>query len=145
MSGTILRFLKELLLDDPTAAVQLLQGMLENSAALTPIQIETLNSFNLEDDEEAFVASQVIDYIIEKFGGADLWKTKDGINWEPVTLSGFKNSRNYGIRRTVTITDEDGKDHLWIGTGNPFTGEPNGGCEVLTTAPLKSILPKKIK
>ena len=91
------------------------------------------------------MASQVIDYIIEKFGGADLWKTKDGINWEPVTLSGFKNSRNYGIRRTVTITDEDGKDHLWIGTGNPFTGEPNGGCEVLTTAPLKSILPKKIK
>jgi hypothetical protein len=145
MSGTIIRFLEELLFDDPTAAVQLLQGMLENNAALTPIQIETLNRLNLEDDEEAFVASQIIDYIIEKFGGADLWKTKDGINWEPVTLSGFKNSRNYGIRRTVTITDEDGKDHLWIGTGNPFTGEPNGGCEVLTTAPLKSILPKKKK
>jgi hypothetical protein len=57
-------------------------------------------------------------------------------------LSGFKNSLNYGIRRTVSIPDADGKDHLYIGTANPFTGMENGGCEVLMTPPIKLKGPK---
>ena len=71
-----------------------------------------------------------------------IYGTKDGINWEPVTLSGFKNPLNYGIRRTVSIPDKDGKDHLYIGTANPFTGMPKGGCEVLATPPIKFKTPK---
>ncbi|MCW4013942.1 MAG: hypothetical protein NWF07_13290, partial [Candidatus Bathyarchaeota archaeon] len=32
---------------------------------------------------------QIIAYIDKNFAGADLWKTSDGINWQPVTLNGF--------------------------------------------------------
>lgn len=32
------------------------------------------------------------------FFGGDLWKTRDGLHWEPVTLNGFGNPRNYGLR-----------------------------------------------
>lgn len=52
------------------------------------------------------------------FFGADLWKTKDGIYWEPVTLNGFDNPRNYGFRTMSKPTD----DSLLIGTANPFDG-----------------------
>ena len=142
LSGTLLRSLKNLLLADPAAAMQLLQSINANSSSFTPLQPGILNNFNLENSEQAVAASQLIDYIINKYGGADLWKTKDGINWEAVTLSGFKNPLNYGIRRTVSIPDKDGKDHLYIGTANPFTGMPNGGCEVLATPPIKFKAPK---
>ncbi|GAB6192178.1 hypothetical protein [Desulfocastanea catecholica] len=135
LSGTLLRSLQELLLEDPAAAMQLLQSMNTTSVTFTSLQLDILNKFDLHDTNQATAASQLIDYIIDMYGGADLWKTKDGINWQPVTLSGFKNPLNYGIRRTVSIPDESGKDHLYIGTANPFTGMPNGGCEVLVTPP----------
>ena len=60
-------------------------------------------------------------------GGGDLWKTKDGIHWQPITLNGFGNWRNYGFRRVVPV---DSMDALFIGTANPFTGAEGGGCEV---------------
>ena len=30
--------------------------------------------------------------------GFDLWKTRDGINWAPVSLNGLGNPHNYGVR-----------------------------------------------
>ncbi len=48
-------------------------------------------------------------------GGADLWRTKDGELWEPVTTNGFDNFYNYGIRTLVT-----NDDYLFVGTANPF-------------------------
>lgn len=137
MSGTLLRSLKELLLEDPQAATNLVQSVDDISSPFTMFPLEILNKFDFQDANQVAAASKLIDYLIEKFGGADLWKTKNGIEWEPVTLSGFKNSLNYGIRRIVPIVDEKGKEHLYIGTANPFTGIPNGGCEVLATPPVK--------
>ena len=57
----------------------------------------------------------------ERYIGFDLWKTKDGIRWEPVSLNGFNNRYNYGIRKL--FVSSEGK--LYVGTANPFQG-----CEV---------------
>jgi len=53
--------------------------------------------------------------------GFDLWKTKDGIDWIPVSLNGLGNSYNYGARKL--FLSENG--NLYLGTANPFQG-----CEV---------------
>jgi len=58
--------------------------------------------------------------MLEPFAGADLWKTNDGIHWEPVTLNGFNEPHNYGIRTMFSGS-------LYVGTANPFVGY---GCEV---------------
>lgn len=64
------------------------------------------------------------------FGGGDIWRSCDGVHWLPVTLNGFGNHLNYGIREVIPV-QKDGKDKaLAVGTANPFTGRPNGGCEV---------------
>ncbi|MFC1889682.1 hypothetical protein ACFL4G_07995 [Thermodesulfobacteriota bacterium] len=52
--------------------------------------------------------------------GTDLWKTEDGIHWEPITLNGFDNPGNYGVRAMLAT------DSLFLGTANPF-----GGLDVL--------------
>lgn len=52
--------------------------------------------------------------------GTDLWKTVDGIHWEPITLNGFHNPGNYGVRSMLAT------DSLFLGTANPF-----GGLDVL--------------
>jgi len=48
-------------------------------------------------------------------GGADLWRTREGKFWEPVTTNGFDNFYNYGIRTIVSNGQK-----LFIGTANPF-------------------------
>jgi hypothetical protein len=146
LSGTYLRLARDLLLTDPEGTMEMLQKLASQSPSLSPIQLEVIsnNKLDFKNEEHVEAVFGLIDFIIEKYGGADLWKTKDGINWEPVTLSGFKNPLNYGIRRTVPITDQDGKEHLYIGTSNPFNGSPGGGCEVLATPPpQKTKGPKK--
>jgi hypothetical protein len=70
--------------------------------------------------------SALFEQMYQHFGGGDLWRTKDGIRWYPVTLNGFDNPKNYGIRRLVPLNDKV----LAVGTANPFTGKPDGGCEV---------------
>ncbi len=50
------------------------------------------------------------------FAGADLWKTEDGIRWEPVTLNGFGNPENYGVRNMLQMNP------LYVGMSNPFEG-----------------------
>ena len=49
--------------------------------------------------------------------GADLYKTQDGTTWYPVTLTGFGDVGNYGLRTLVSTGDE-----LYAGTTNPFDG-----------------------
>lgn len=68
----------------------------------------------------------VLSLMNRNFGGGDIWKTRDGIHWIPVTLNGLGNPNNYGIRRLVPYNDQV----LAVGTANPFTGKPGGGCEV---------------
>jgi hypothetical protein len=97
----------------------------------TPLQdlfidllLDTLKNANL-DAASAYIASTT-----KTYGGADVWKTKDGIHWSPVTLNGFGNCFNGGVRRLVPVK-LDGKNVLIVGTANGFTGRPGGGCEVL--------------
>jgi hypothetical protein len=48
--------------------------------------------------------------------GGDLYRTADGIHWEPVFLDGLGNPDNHGIR-----TIESTPMGLFVGTENPFT------------------------
>lgn len=71
--------------------------------------------------------------------GADLWRSADGENWMPVTLDGFGNPYNYGVR-TMASTHHG----LAVGMVNPFAprvarqidgiwqyhDNPRGGLEV---------------
>ncbi|MGD6818509.1 hypothetical protein ACQCVE_15725 [Metabacillus sp. 113a] len=53
--------------------------------------------------------------------GFDLWKSGNGCIWLPVSLNGFGNPENYGVRNL--FSSKNGK--LYLGTANPFHG-----CEV---------------
>ncbi len=48
--------------------------------------------------------------------GGDLYRTADGVHWEPVFLDGLNNPDNHGIR-----TLESTPMGLFVGTENPFT------------------------
>jgi len=50
-------------------------------------------------------------------GGADLWRTKDGIHWVPVNLNGFGDWDNYGIRQLMST-----QWGLMVGMGNAIDG-----------------------
>lgn len=72
-------------------------------------------------------------------GGFELWRTRDGITWVPVTINGMNNPYNYGGRTMVSTPVG-----LCVGTANPFGGlsparfasrweyheNPDGGTEV---------------
>ncbi len=112
-------------------------GALENNPDLLRFFISIYATDDLDFPEEivdAIVNSRLTPRVLELmkklFGGGDLWKSCDGVHWLPVTLNGFGNHLNYGIREVVPV-QKDGEDvALAVGTANPFTGRPNGGCEV---------------
>jgi hypothetical protein len=56
--------------------------------------------------------------IVEDRGGFDLWRSRDGFNWVPVTLRGLGSPYNYGAR-TMLSTPVG----LFVGTANPFGPE----------------------
>ncbi len=80
-----------------------------------------------------------LEKVIDMFGGADLYRSRDGENWLPVTVNGFGNAYNYGVR-TLQSTPFG----LAAGFVNPFgprvgsweDGEfryrdnPDGGMEI---------------
>lgn len=59
-----------------------------------------------------------INNIVEKWGGCDFWRSRDGIRWVPVTRTGFDNPYNYGIRTMVSTPHG-----LFLGTANTFGPE----------------------
>lgn len=65
---------------------------------------------------------QIIADVIRILGwwtlGFDLWKTRDGINWVPVSLNGLGNPHNYGVRMLYLASNGS----LYLGTANPFDG-----------------------
>jgi hypothetical protein len=132
LTGIALFLIKEQILSDPAAAMESLRDLAANTGGIPSRQFNTLKRLNLEDSKQAAIASNIIDSLIESFGGADLWETSNGIIWMPVTLNGFNNWLNYGFRRTVPATI-DNQEFFFIGTSNPFTGVPGGGCEVWST------------
>ncbi len=80
-----------------------------------------------------------VDNIVAQQGGFDLWSSEDGADWRPVSINGFGNPYNYGIRNML------GNQHgLFVGVANPFgptvaargasgwiyAPNPKGGLEV---------------
>jgi SAM-dependent methyltransferase len=77
--------------------------------------------------------------LLEKQGGFDLWRTRDGRCWHPVTRNGFGNVYNYGVRSLISTPAG-----LVVGAANPFAPEvgmprradwrfepnPRGGLEI---------------
>lgn len=80
-----------------------------------------------------------VDQIVKYEGGFDLWRSRDGVQWEPVSRTGFDNPYNYGVRTMVSTPLG-----LFVGTANPFgpkipariasgwtyVPNPRGGAEV---------------
>lgn len=56
-----------------------------------------------------------IDGVIKRHGGFDIWATGDGDKFSPVTLSGFGNGYNCGVRQLVSTPIG-----MCVGTVNPF-------------------------
>ena len=91
-------------------------GTLDLSALLSCLPVDLLTeTFGLPEEQMAQMQE-----MIAPFAGSDLWKTSDGITWEPVSLDGFDNPHNYGFRTMVSGS-------FYVGTANPFAGQ---GCEV---------------
>lgn len=75
--------------------------------------------------------------ILERQSGFDLYRSRDGENWVPVTTNGMDNPYNMGLRTLVSSPYG-----LFLGTANPFgpkimplggtryVPNPRGGCEV---------------
>lgn len=81
-----------------------------------------------------------VENAVRKLGGCELWRSRDGEGWEPVTRNGFGNRYNYGVRTMVSTPHG-----LFLGTANPFgpqvaqrtqadgweyVDNPRGGLEV---------------
>lgn len=59
-----------------------------------------------------------VENVVQEHGGFHLWRSRDGEIWTPVTLSGFENPYNYGVRTMVSTPFG-----LYVGTANPFGPE----------------------
>ena len=60
---------------------------------------------------------EIADLISAAEGGFDLWETKDGIDWQLVSRTGFGDSFSYGVRNLQSTPFG-----LFLGTANPFYG-----------------------
>ena len=59
-----------------------------------------------------------VDHILRKFGGCDIWRSRDGVRWIPVTYNGFNNCYNLGVRNMVSTPYG-----LFVGLANSFGPE----------------------
>lgn len=93
----------------------------------------------LTEEVARFLDEDRVNLIQDLIGGADLWRSRDGVLWRPVTLTGFHSMYNFGIR-TMASTPHG----LFVGFTNPYGPEvavrrgsgwhyeknPRGGCEI---------------
>ncbi len=56
-----------------------------------------------------------IEEFVETWGGYDLWRSRDGENWVPVTRCGFENPFNHGVRNILSTPHG-----VYIGSQNQF-------------------------
>jgi len=68
-----------------------------------------------QEEIEGYIKS--LDIVNDNPAGGDLYVTEDGVNFSPVTLNGFGDEYNYGLRVLVGTPDV-----LFAGTANPFYG-----------------------
>jgi hypothetical protein len=71
--------------------------------------------------------TKVVDQILERDGGFEVWRSRDGTAWEPVTRSGFGNRLQFGVQSMLSTPIG-----LVIGTGGMTRGRGSwpGGCSV---------------
>lgn len=67
------------------------------------------------DEINALIDRWGLETILRNYGGCALWRTHDGVIWEPVTLSGFGNKYNWGIRNFASTPHG-----LFVGTANIY-------------------------
>ncbi|MCB2180475.1 MAG: class I SAM-dependent methyltransferase [Desulfobulbaceae bacterium] len=67
---------------------------------------------------QKMIDSQRLEKLLKNFGGCDLWRSHDGLHWHPVTVNGFGNYYNFGIRSMASTPYG-----LFAGTANPYTPE----------------------
>lgn len=91
------------------------------------------------DDVHALLRRWGREEVLRRYGAFELWRSADGVHWDPITRSGFGNPYNWGIRNLVST-----RHGLFVGTVNPFgprvaversgqwhyADNPRGGCEV---------------
>ena len=116
----------------PPPIQQLRQGLDEmDISRYTPRQRSAvLSTKSAIDSRDVSATSSSISQMLDLFGGADLWKSLNGVHWFPVTINGFDNHLNFGFRRIVSVHEQDLRG-LVVGTANAFTGHPRGGSEIL--------------
>jgi len=132
-AGVFLRYLsiedfEEFLEITPEQQALMIAALEQIIAVLEGLGIDELYIEPYRDLLEAF-QSDPIDWeaawlAFAQFSGADLWRTEDGVRWDPITLNGFDNSENYGFRSMVY------GNPLFVGSANPF-----GGLEVFQAPP----------
>lgn len=85
------------------------------------------------------VQAHSYEHLADIGGGFEMWRTRDGVNWMPVTRNGMNNPYNYGGRTMVSTPHG-----LAVGTANVFGGKtpaklasrwkyienPDGGTEI---------------
>jgi hypothetical protein len=90
-------------------------------------------------DVAAFMDEDRMNLILDQVGGCDLWRSRDGVVWKPITNTGFTTHFNFGIRSMASTPYG-----LFVGCSNPYgpdiavrrkTGwhyqkNPRGGCEI---------------
>lgn len=59
-----------------------------------------------------------LEMFMQSRGGCDLWRSPDGVHWTPVTLNGFGNWFNIGVRNMMSLPQG-----LFVGVANSFGGE----------------------
>jgi ubiquinone/menaquinone biosynthesis C-methylase UbiE len=70
------------------------------------------------DHLRSMFTKENVERMLLNFGGCDLWRTRDGYHWVPVTQNGFENCFNLGFRNMVASPHG-----LFVGASNPFAPE----------------------
>ena len=74
-------------------------------------------------DAQRELVRDLLDSDLNRFGGGDLWRTRDGIDWVPVTRNGFGQIDNCGVRSLkatpwgllVGMADPVAGFEIWMG------------------------------
>ncbi|MCL6583641.1 MAG: hypothetical protein K6U11_08370 [bacterium] len=71
----------------------------------------------LGDNAGPNLSGLVGEKVTDLISGFDLWKTRNGVQWYPVTMNGFGDKFNIGARTMVSTPVG-----LFVGTANPYYG-----------------------
>jgi len=96
-------------------------GTFDMSGQAVDYAVETIGVPYEEWDEDIIAQVEeslgLSDIDWSRVGGADLYKTRNGVDWIPVNLDGFGDRDNYGIRNLLAT-----QWGLMVGMANPIDG-----------------------